>query len=135
MSRLKSRISDFLRDSNGSATIEFLLWMPVLTTLISVSADSALYFGYKSIVMRIVDDANRSASIGRLTSATATEEYVEDRLGSYAEHATVTVTWSTTTGLVTTTVSIPTEYVTATGLLEALNVTSLYVRSQRLTEG
>lgn len=134
MSRLKSRIRDFLGDSDGSATIEFLIWMPVLVTLICFSADCALYFGYKAMVMRIVEDANRAASIGRLTSADATKTYVVGRLGAYATDATVTVNWDSSTGLVQTIVDIPTSAVTATSLLTTLNVSRLYVSEQRLTE-
>ena len=132
MSRLKSRIADFLRDSEGTATIEFLLWMPILTAVICLSADTALFFGYKATVLRIVDDANRSASIGRLTTAAATKTYIQGKLGSLNAHATVSVTMSN--GLVVTTVSIPTKYVTATGALSGLSVVNLYVIGQHLLE-
>lgn len=132
MSRLKSKVSDFLRNSDGSATIEFLLWMPILTTVICLSADTALFFGYKAAVLRIVDDANRAASIGRLRTADATKTYIKNKLGSFASNATISVTMSN--GLVVTTVTIPTKDVTATGLLTTLKVSNLYVIGQHLLE-
>lgn len=133
MSRLKSKMSEFLRDSEGSATIEFLLWMPILTFIICLSADTALFFGYKATVLRIIGDANRAASIGRLTTEAATESFVTERLGSYGDVATVTVVMDDD-GLVVTTVSIPTSEVTATGILEGLSVDALVVQSHQLME-
>jgi Flp pilus assembly protein TadG len=134
LSRLKTRIADFLRDSDGSATIEFLIWMPILVTIICFSADSAIYFGYKAMVMRIVEDANRAASLGRLKTAAATKTYVEGRLGDYGDDATVTVTFDTVNALIQTVVEIDTEDVTATNILLLMNVDKLYVSQERLSE-
>lgn len=130
--RLKSRFADFLKESDGSATIEFVLWLPILTGIIALSADTALFFAMKSQVVRIVQDANRAASIGRLIDEAATEAFILDQLGDYALVATVQVTIANS--MVSTTVSIPTGEITATELLPALSVDTMTVNGQHLLE-
>lgn len=132
--RLKSRFADFLRESDGSATIEFVLWLPLLTGIIALSADTALFFAMKAQVVRIVQDANRAASIGRLDGVDATVEFIEDQLGGYAEVADIEVELLDGDSLISTTVSIPTEEITATELLVALSVDTMTVNGQHLLE-
>lgn len=132
MPRFKAKLAGFLRESDGSSTIEFLMWLPLLTFVIALGADVALYFGYKATILRIVDDANRAASIGRLTTATATKNFIIGKLGGFSSVATVTVTVSN--GIVVSTVTIPTKDVTATAVLSTFNVKNLYVVGQHLLE-
>jgi TadE-like protein len=128
----RSRLANFLRESDGSVTIEFVLWLPLLTALIGISADLALYFGLKAQMLRILQDANRAAAIGRLTTEAETEAFIMDSMGDYADVATVTTSFDE--GSVITSITIPSADITVTGLMDMLTIEALVVRAMHLLE-
>ncbi|MEZ5796382.1 MAG: TadE/TadG family type IV pilus assembly protein [Paracoccaceae bacterium] len=89
MLRVRSRARGFLRQENGSVTIEAVLWMPVFVALLCIIAQASIAFGRKAEVLRIVQDANRAMSIGRFREVQETEDYVIARISDVAPHATV----------------------------------------------
>ena len=122
----------FLQCEDGSVTIEFVLWLPILVLLISLTADAALIFGNKANVLRVVQDANRAASIGRLLTVQETQDYVRTRMGVLATNATITSVINA--GVISTTVVIPTNDLIATGFLGKLAGINVTINAQHMLE-
>lgn len=125
--------SRFLRSENGNATIEAVLWIPVLTAAFALIADTSLIFGSESQVLRIVQDANREMSIGRLLTVAAVQAQVKSKISNISPNAIVTTTL--VDGLISTQVSIPLSDITATGLVRAFTNVSVTVSAEHLSEG
>ena len=91
-----------------------------------------MIFHSQSQVLRIVQDANRSASLGRLQTAAATESYVESRLqkASSAANATSTING----GVITTTVTYPARDFQVLGFFQQFNTLEITVNSEHLIE-
>lgn len=54
------------RDEQGSATIEFILWVPVIMALVLFAADVSLYFANTSRVSDTARDVTRRISLGQI---------------------------------------------------------------------
>ena len=122
----------FSRDESGSATVEFVLWLPMVLLAFGLTVDASMIFHSQSQVLRIVQDANRSASIGRLQTASEAESYVETRLrkASSAANATSTING----GIITTTVTYPARDFQVLGLFQQFNDLQITVNSEHLIE-
>lgn len=135
--RLVRPMRRFQQREDGTATIEFVLWLPILVLLISLTADAALIFGAKANVLRVIQDANRAASIGRFKEepdfATAVEDYVRVNIGNYAQHATIS-TEVIGGNVVSTTVSIPSSRLMAVGFLGQLTGITVTINAQHMLE-
>ena len=128
----RTRILQFLRAENGTSTVEFVIWLPMLLIVVAFAADTAIIFTTKSEILQIIQDANRAAAVGRLSTAAATQAFVEDRLGALEDVSTVTSTFAN--GLVSTTVSVPTSEMTATGILGMVSNLTMSINAQHLLE-
>lgn len=122
----------FSRDESGSATVEFVLWLPMVLLAFGLTVDASMIFHSQSQVLRIVQDANRSASIGRLQTASEAESYVETRLrkASSAANATSTING----GIITTTVTYPARDFQVLGFFQQFNDLQITVNSEHLIE-
>ncbi len=132
MSRNAKFQSNFVKCERGSATIEAVLWLPMFFGLFILMADSALIFNGQSQIMRIIQDGNRNYSIGRLTSETETETYIEAALANYGPGLGASTV--VTNGVITTTVTVPAGDLTATKMLKAISAIELRIASQHLME-
>jgi Flp pilus assembly protein TadG len=136
-SRLLRPVQGFGRREDGTATIEFVLWLPILVLLISLTADAALIFGAKANVLRVIQDANRAASIGRFKEEpdfeVAVENYVRTNIGNYARHATI-ATEVIGGNVVSTTVTIPSSRLMAVGFLGQLTGITVTINAQHMLE-
>lgn len=135
--RLLKPMRRYQQREDGTATIEFVLWLPILVLLISLTADAALIFGAKANVLRVIQDANRAASIGRFKEepdfATAVEDYVRVSIGNYAQHATIS-TEVIGGNVVSTTVRIPSSRLMAVGFLGQLTGITVTINAQHMLE-
>ena len=77
---MKRLLKHFARDTSGNATVEFVIWLPMVLLAFGLTVDVSMIFHSQSQVLRIVQDANRNASIGRLRTAAEAESYIETRL-------------------------------------------------------
>jgi Flp pilus assembly protein TadG len=59
------RLANFIRQEEGSATIESLLWIPLLFSVLLLGLDVSLISTKQAMVMRIIQDNNRSYALGR----------------------------------------------------------------------
>ncbi len=137
-SKLFRPFRPFRRREDGSVTVEFVLWMPILLLLISLTADAALLFGAKANVLRVVQDANRAASIGRLGTdlgdmTTGARNYVRTNIGYMATNATIT-SQIVNGNVISTTVVIPSNDLIANGFLGRLTNINITINAQHLLE-
>lgn len=127
-----SLFAAFPRKDDGAATIEFVLWLPVMAFLLGLVADTAMIFGGQAQVLRVVQNANRATSIGLIRSAEDTQRAILDGIVQIAPNASVTT--SVNGGLITSTVLIPVTDLTATGLVDAFTDFNVAVFAQHLSE-
>lgn len=117
---------------DGAATIEAVIWMPVMIFLFALVADTALILGGEARVLRVVQDTNRAVSIGRITKVEDAQTQVLAQISRLAPHAVVTTTVDS--GLITTQVRIPATDFTSVGLVDGLLDLDLMVTAQHLAE-
>ena len=129
MNRLLKR---FARDTSGSATIEFVIWLPMVLLAFGLTVDVSMIFHSQSQVLRIVQDANRNASIGRLRTPAEAESYVETRLHKASADADATST--ITAGVINTTVTYPARDFQILGFFPQLRNLEITVNSEHLIE-
>lgn len=122
----------FARDTSGSATVEFVIWLPMLVLAFGLTVDVSMIFHSQSQVLRIVQDANRNASIGRLRTTAETESYVETRLHNASASADATST--ITAGVITTSVTYPARDFQILGFFSQFNDLQITVNSEHLIE-
>ena len=132
---LVNRIRAFRRDQDGSATIEGVLWMPVFILIFGLIADASLLFHAQAQLTRIVQDANRAYSVGRLDSEIETQNFIRARLGAVALDANTSVTTTVNgAGIIQTIVNVPAYEYAAVGFFTALTTFSLTISSQHVME-
>lgn len=131
--QLRINSKTFRSDETGTVTVEFVLWLPILLILISLVADASMIFYGKAHALRIVQDGNRSYSVGRLSNDTNTERYIRERLLSLSDKAAVE-TRTNSSGVITTIAQFPASDLVAVGLLTQLTGFNVFVQSQHLKE-
>ncbi|HQU68750.1 MAG TPA: TadE/TadG family type IV pilus assembly protein [Albidovulum sp.] len=122
----------FVRKEDGSATIEAVIWIPFFLMLFGLLADVSMIFYNQSRLLRIVQDANRNMSVGRLTDSNATVEFVEAQGRAVSPH--VTSTSSVTAGLITTTATVPMQDIDLFGVAGVFRNLNMTVRAEHLME-
>jgi hypothetical protein len=70
----------FLRSEDGSYTIESVIWLPIYVFILAIMMNVSMVFFTESQLLRVVQDSNRSFSVGRITTLSAVEQYVIDRI-------------------------------------------------------
>lgn len=61
---MKARIAAFSRRDDGGATVETVLWLPLLFAVFGLMLDVAMVFNGQAKVLRVIQDYNREFSIG-----------------------------------------------------------------------
>lgn len=112
--------------------MEFVLWLPIMAFLFAIVADTAMIFGGQAQVLRVVQDANRAMSIGRVRTIDATQGLILSGIANIAPNASVVTTVSG--GLISSTVMIPVTDLTATGLVDSFTDFEVAVYAQHLAE-
>lgn len=125
-------VKNFLTKDSGSSTVEAVLWIPIFAGFFALIADATFLFFGQNRAYRIVQNANRSLSVGRFDSAEAVESYVIEQLGNDAIGALVVS--SIDMGKVTTTLSIPATNLVALGVFTSLVDLNIRVGASHLIE-
>lgn len=126
------KVRSFRRDDTGSATIEMVMWLPIIMFIFCLIADASLMFGKQAQVLRIVQDANRALSVGRLQSDMDAEAYIAQQIAWMTQNAIITT--EVTAGVISSTVEIPAGDMTATGFISAFRSLTVSVSAQHLSE-
>lgn len=127
-----ARMRDFLRRDTGSVSAEFVIWTPVFALVLSLVADTSLIFGSEAEVTRVVQDANRSLSLGRFMTVDAAKAYIVSEISHISPNAVIDMT--VVNGIITTVVDMPTSDLTATGMFDAFATAHVYVRATQMSE-
>lgn len=127
-----SVLAEFGRKEEGTATVEFVLWLPVIAFLFGLIADTAMIFGGQAQVLRVVQDANRAMSIGLVRNVDDTQSMIRAGIVGIAPNASVATTVHA--GVIRSTVSIPVTDLTATGLVDSFTDFNVTVFAQHLAE-
>lgn len=129
---IRNLVAGFRSETRGSATIEAVLWLPVFIAIFALMTDAAMIFNGHSRVMRVVQDANRNLSIGRLESEVETEEYIIASLSDLSPNAVADT--EIIAGVATTIVTVPATDLEILGMFSSLNAIDLRISSQHLIE-
>lgn len=126
------KIINFFRKEDGTATIEAVLWLPVFISFFCLITDASFIFFGQNKAYRIVQDANRSLSIGRLDSAADVEGFIQAKFATFAPNAVISTQISG--GTVSTIVDIPATDLVATGFITALTTPLVTVAASHFVE-
>jgi len=125
----------FLRREDGTATVEAVLWFPIFIAVFGLMVDAAMIFHGQSKVLRVVQDANRNLSIGRLDTDAEVEAYINAQLALVGVTPTRTEASSDmTAGIVSTLVVVPATEFQLLGYFSALTNLEVPVTAQHMRE-
>ena len=65
----RPRVSEFLRDEHGSATIEFVLWIPIYVIILVAVTDASILYLTHTEMWNTARDSARRISVGAMTAA------------------------------------------------------------------
>ena len=128
----KTLFRKFGRDENGGATIEAVLWLPLMLSFFVMLLDAAMIFTNHSRAVRIVQDANRAYAVGAFTDCTAAASWVQDRVRTIAPTATAACDRSA--GVSTLDVSMPSRELDLSGATGVFGGLTVVARSQHFIE-
>jgi Flp pilus assembly protein TadG len=141
MSAFFRHVKTFLREEDGSSTIESLLWIPLLFAVLLLGLDVSLISTKQAMVMRIVQDGNRAYALGRYSGANSTPEQVQasveaairGSIVSISPNALVRATIATN-GTITTAVRMPASDLSSFGMLPNWNSLNVGIVLQHTKE-
>jgi len=118
---------------DGSATVEAVLIIPVFLIMLGLLIDATYVFKGQTKVLRVVQDANRNMSIGRLRTEAEVEAYINARLALMNITPSITDAQSDT-NVVITTVTVPAAQFQMLGYFTGLVNLQLEMREAHLLE-
>ena len=65
--------SQFLRDEHGSATIEFVLWVPVFVVILVAATDATILYLHHTEMWNVSRDVARRVAVGDMSEADAVD--------------------------------------------------------------
>ena len=130
--RIALRPLRWMRGQDGSVSVEAALWLPIFMGLILVITNTSLVFYGQSQAMRVVQDANRAFSTGRLATEADVQAFIVERLAPLtAEPIVETVVHQ---GVIYTTAQLPVEDLAHIGTLNMFSGYHVNVASQFFVE-
>lgn len=132
MTRGHGPITKFLAAQSGGATVEAVIWLPALFSVLCLVTDLAMIFNGQTLATRTLQDANRAYSVGRLTTTEQVEQFVEASLANLSPHAHAQA--QVDGGAIFSQIVIPSSDLAATGWFGALTGTEVVIRSAHLIE-
>ncbi len=130
--KLPNCLHRFCRNTEGTATVETVLWLPIFFALFGLMVDASMIFNGHSRVMRVVQDGNRNLSVGRLNTELEVENWISTQLASLSNN--VSVSTNITAGVATSTAYVPAVDLEILGMFSALNTMTISVTSQHYIE-
>lgn len=133
LDKRRGSLREFLRSEDGSYTIESVIWLPIYVFILAIMMNVSMVFFTESQLLRVVQDSNRSFSVGRITTLAAVEQYVIERL-AYLD-ANPVVNSQLVDGIIYTDLAIPaTELMPFSMLHKFFASTSIVVSAQQVVE-
>ena len=81
-------VSQFLRDEHGSATIEFVLWVPIFVIILVAATDATVLYLHHTEMWNVSRDVARRVAVGDMSEADAVAA-VENDMFLYSRAYTV----------------------------------------------
>ncbi|MGL4311074.1 MAG: TadE/TadG family type IV pilus assembly protein [Paracoccaceae bacterium] len=100
--KIVRNLKKFRGSEDGTVTVEFVLWLPLIAGALMLVTDATLLMSQKSRLYDVVRDASRQVSLGKRTPQAA-QEAIVSRLSGNGVAAEV----KNLSGYVTSTASIP----------------------------
>ena len=73
-------LARFRTSEQGSFSVEAVIWMPIFAVILTLIMNISMVFHGESQMIRVIQDANRAFSLGRLDDSDAVEAYILSRL-------------------------------------------------------
>lgn len=134
---ITSKFKAFLRQEDGSSTIEFVLWLPLVMAILLLIVDSSMLFMSRTHAIRVLQDTNRLYSVGQFTGTpaeriTKAQTYALNRLQGLSPSATIITT--ETNRVVRTRATMETAEIASIGFLGMMIDTTLVVSAEHRVE-
>ncbi|MES2539369.1 MAG: TadE/TadG family type IV pilus assembly protein [Pseudomonadota bacterium] len=131
------RFKTFLRQEEGSSSIEFVLWMPIVVMILLLIVDASMLFMSRTHAIRVLQDTNRLYSVGQFTGTAAeritkAQTYALNRLQGLSPSATITTT--ETNRVVRTRATMETAEIAQIGFLGLMIDTEMVVAAEHRVE-
>jgi len=130
--RVRGRSQGFGLSEDGSSTVETVLWLPVIFGFLVMIADVSMIFNGQARMLRIVQDANRSLSIGRLGSEDEAMQQIRTKVAHLTDDPYVSTTIDQ--GIIRTTLSVPASSLDVVGWYAQLAGATVTVTSEHFVE-
>lgn len=130
--RLASFVRRAINENDGSMTIEAVIWIPFFFAFLVFVADVSFVFFGQAQAYRILQDANRNLSIGRLETEEEVETYIDNALAKLSPNATVNSVISN--GTITSSAVIPTTDLIPVGFIPGISNINIFIKSSHMVE-
>ncbi|MGH1423502.1 MAG: TadE/TadG family type IV pilus assembly protein [Pseudooceanicola sp.] len=127
-----SRTFRFLRNEQGSATIETVIWIPIFVWVLALIINVSMVVFEKNQAYRVVQNANRILSTGYMQTTAEVEDFIRDKLAQIAPNASVQTTIEN--GVVTSNVSYQVSDMLMPAILMELADIGITISSQHFLE-
>lgn len=132
--RLLTALKVTKNDESGNVTIEFVLWVPLVAFLLLLTVDVGQIFLKQAQATRLVQDANRALSVGKIRTTVATETFIKDRLAGFSTAVSAQTTYDPGTGIISTTAQIPLRDLAITQALPIGTDAKITIQSSHMME-
>lgn len=120
-----------VRDEDGSATVEALLWLPMFFYILALSVDVTMVFHSYSRIIRAVEDVNRGLSVGRIKTIEEGKQRISATLANYAG---VESDIKIVDNVIVTNVSVPVTSLVVLGAVKPMMDKNVMVKTQQFVE-
>lgn len=129
----KLAMKRFARADDGSATVEAVLILPLFLAIMALLFDASSMFHGEAKALRVLQDANRNMSIGRLETDGEVEAYIAARLTAL-NITTLSVDTTSNNDVVLTSIIIPARQFQLFGYFEALLNANIEITGAHIRE-
>lgn len=124
----------FGRDEDGAATIEALLWIPMMLIFFGILADALMIFSSQARALAVIQTGNRQLATGQLASCADVQTWVENVVNPMSPNAIANCTILRPTNVISTSLSMPATDVDIVGLLRSFADLDVVVSTQQVME-
>lgn len=125
-------VTRFLMRRDGAATVETVIWFPFFIFIFGLMVDVAMIYNGQARLTRLVQEANREFSVGRLTTTDETETFIEGELA--AVDLVGTARTVIIAGVAVTNVELAANQLQLLGFFSSLNPLVLNVSAEHMIE-
>ena len=122
----------FATCESGSSTIEAVVWVPLITYLMTMVADFSFVFYGKANALQLVQDSNRALSVGQVSTTAEVEDLVRKGMGAGAEN--IVVQTQVDRGIIRTELLVPASVFATVRAVPGLSQIKVAITSQQFLE-